>query len=288
MASSDGLFDFSFDDGKVIKSSSVEKFVQNKNDIHRVSIVSFKTHHEAYEGQKAREKGSPLTDKEKAELFASIDEKLLKKLGKKELSETDKLDISKPKFWATHTHYKDGIGLIRCLSEYQGTNLVKPEICCQHIGEADQSVATVIMTYPVEEDMSVDKEIFGAKKQIKFLVWRLNPKKYRKVESTYRAAREDSIPAIDMKVTLDGDPKYQKQLIERQSAAFWAKEEVDSAVRVYCLEQAMRVKKHIEDHLGFKMKKEMLSERLNLSGSSSSSEDESPKIQQSYSALLDD
>lgn len=280
------ITDFSFDDGKVIKSSSVEKFIQNKNDTHRVSIISFKTFYEAYEGQRMREKGSALAEKEKVELYANIDEKLQKKLGKPELTEVDKIDISKPKFWATHTHYKDGIGFIRCISEYQGQQLIKPEVCCQHIGEADQTVATIIMTYPVDDDMSVDKEIFGAKKQIKFYVWKLNSKKYRKVESTYKAAREDKLHTIDMKVTLDGDPKYQKQLIERQSSAFWAKEEVDDSVRIYCLEQGIRIKRHIEDHLGFKMKKEMLMERLNLS--SPASEEDSPKIQQSYSALLDD
>jgi len=280
--------DFGFDDGKVIKQTGIEKFVQNKNETHRVSVVSFKTFHESILADKTKEKGSALTDKEKAEFIDKIDKNLAEKLNKKpnELTDADRLNITKPKFSVAFTHFGDGVGFIRCLSEYSGTTLVKPEICCRQLEDADQTVAVAIMTYPVDEDFAVDVETFKRKKQINFYVWRLNWKKYKQVEVAYKTAREDKQEVIDLKVSLDGDAKYQKQMISKLASAYWAREDVDPEIRQWVLDQGLRARKYTPDHLGFAMKKENLIERLG-GGSSQPKQEDAPQLQ-SYSALLND
>jgi hypothetical protein len=285
------VIDFSFDEAKVIKPQGIELFKQTRSgEKHRVSLISFKKFHDVILATKAKEKGAPLSDAEKAEFISKIEKNLADKLGKpeKELTEIDRLDITSPKFSYAFTHYGDGVGTIRCLSKYEGNNVLKQEICCDKYGDADQTVATVCMTYPVDSNFGVDEDLLKARKYTNIYVWRLGSKKFQKVDQTYKTAKEDNKLVIDLKVTLDGDPKYQKQTIEAAASAFWARDGVDPAIRTWVLEQGLRAYKHVGDNLGYAMSKEKLLERLSGSAPAfSGGEEEKPKLSSGYNSLLE-
>lgn len=290
------IMDFGFDDSKVIKTAGVERFKQDRPGvIDRVSLIAFKTFHDVILGGKAREKGSTLTDAEKADICAKIDAKLAENLGKKpeELTEVDKLDIKSPRFSFAFTHWGEGVGGIRCLSAYEGTTLVKQELCCRKMGDADQTVATVILQYPVDKQIQVDMALLKERKYTELWIWKLSSKKFKKVEGAYIDARNDNRPVVDLKITLDGDPRYQKQVIEVASSATWAREDTDPAIRQWVLEQGLRGYKYVKDSLGFEMKAEALAEKLGGQAASAAALAASPEtsaskpaLQQSYDDLL--
>lgn len=289
--------EFGFDDAKVIKAAGAELFKQTRpGEISRISIVSFKRHHDKSLAKKAKEADRPLTEAEKAEYIKQVDAKIAERLGKpvEQLTEVDRLDVSSPKFASTFTHYSESVGTIRCLSGYEGSTMVKPEECCNRFGDADQKVGTVVMSYPVDKDGRIDMDLLKMKKYVSFFVWSMSSKKYKKLESVYVDARNDKKSVIDLKVTLDGDPKYQKQLIEGGSTAVWARDDFDPEIAAWILDQGLRTWRHVSSNLGFEMKLDKLLEKLGLSGGSSghtqigagSSTAESPKLVTSYNDLL--
>lgn len=290
--SDNSVFEFGFDEGTVIKNQAIDRFKQNRSgQKDRISIVSFKRVHDGVLAAKAREKGSPLTDAEKAELIAKIDKKVADQLSKpvESLTEADRLDIRSPKFAFAWTHYKDGIGSIRCLSQYEGKQVVKPELCCNQMGDADQTVGMLMMTYPVKDGVQVDEELLNAKKYVNFYVWRMNAKKFRQIEDSYKEARGEDKFTIDLLVTLDGDPKYQKQVVTAGSSAVWAKGKMDSEVRAWVLDQGLRNWKHISGNLGFDMKIDKLREKLMGGGQNPATGEaggEAPRLVQSYDQYL--
>jgi hypothetical protein len=290
--SDNSIFEFGFDEGTVIKNQAIERFKQNRpGQKDRVSIVSFKRVHDGVLVAKAREKGSPLTDAEKADLIAKIDKKVAEQLGKsvEELTEVDRLDIKSPKFAFAWTHYKDGLGTVRCLSHYEGKTVTKPELCCQKMGDADQTVGMVVMTYPVKDGIQVDEELLAAKKYVNFTIWRMTAKKFRQIEDAYKEARGEDKYTIDLLVTLDGDPKYQKQVITAGSSAAWAKGKMDSEVRNWVLDQGLRNWKHVAGNLGYDMKLDKMREKLLGGGGpagSGSEQADLPKLQTSYDDYL--
>lgn len=293
---SDSVLEFGFDDAKVIKTSGIEVFKQTRpGEKSRVTIVAFKKFHEEVLIRKAKEKGSPLTDEEKAQILSKVDQKLAEQLGKpvEKLVESDRLDIRKPKFSVAFTHYQDGIGTIRCLSKYEGSTMVKPEECCNRFGDADQRIGTVVMTYPIDNQGQVDADLLKMRKYTNFYVWSMSSKKFKRLESAYVDARNDKRDVIDLRVTLDGDPRYQKQQIEAASTAFWAREDCDPEIREWVLDQGLRAYKHVAQNLGYEMKLDMLMEKLGQlhgsggsSQSSSPSQAETPKLVSSYDDLL--
>jgi hypothetical protein len=284
--------EFGFDDAKIIKTVGVETFKQNRpGEKHRVSVIAFKKFHDEILMRKTREKGSPLSDEEKAGLFAKIDQKVAEQLGKpvEQLTEVDRLDIKKARFSVAFTHYGDGVGTIRCLSKYEGSTMVKPEECCNRFGDADQKVGTVIMTYPVDDKGQVDGDLLKMRKYTNFYIWVLSAKKFKKLEAAYTDARSDNREVIDLRVTLDGDPKFQKQQIEAASTAFWAREDCDPEVRAWILDQGLRAYKYVSNNLGFEMKLDKLMEKLGGSSPaqvSSSAQAETPKLVASYEDLI--
>ena len=291
------VLEIGFDDAKIIKTVGIETFKQNRpGEKHRVSVIAFKKFHDEVLIRKAREKGTPLTDEEKAQLLTRIDQKLAEQIKKpvEQLIEADRLDIKKPKFSVAFTHFGEGVGTIRCLSKYEGSTMVKAEECCNRFGDADQKVGTVIMTYPIDDKGQVDADLLKMRKYTNFYIWVLSAKKFKKLEAAYTDARNDKREIIDLRVTLDGDPKFQKQQIEAASTAFWAREDCDQEIRSWILDQGMRAYKHVSQNLGFEMKLDKLMEKLaQLPGGaaastqiSSGTQDSTPRLVTSYEDLL--
>lgn len=295
--SDSSVMEFGFDDAKVIKVVGVETFKQTRpGEKHRVTIVSFKRHHDGILAKKALEAGRPLTDEEKSQYNAKIDAKLAEKLGKAvdKLTEGERLDIARPKFSMAYTHYSEGVGTIRCLSKYEGQTMVQPEMCCNKFGDADQKVGCIIMTYPIDDKGQVDADLLKMRKYTNFYVWAMSAKKFKKLEAAYTDARNDKREVIDLRVTLDGDPKFQKQQIEAASTAFWAREDCDPETRAWVLDQGLRAYKYVQQNLGFEMTRDKLMEKLQQLGGggggsaqiSSGAQAEAPKLVSSYSDLL--
>ena len=294
--------EFGFDDAKVIKNQGIDQFKLSKDgERARVSVIAFKKFHDSVLAVKAKERGAPLSDEEKAEMIAKIDKKLAENLKKdvKDLTEVDRLDIKSPRFQFAWTHYdktelKDGgVGTIRCLSKYEGNTLVKPELCCDRFGDAEQTVATVVLKYPVDADLQVELDIFKMKKMTEVSIWRMSSKKFKNLESTYKDAFNDKRFCIDLRVKLMGDPKYKNLIIENAGGATFAREDMDAAVRNWVLDQGLRAWKHVGNNLGYEMTKDKLAERLTGSSKSSSSSSDSndteqaqPKLVGSYDELL--
>lgn len=294
------VMEFGFDDAKVIKSQGIDQFKLTKTgERARISVISFKKFHDSVLSLKTKEKAAPLTDEEKAQYISKIDSKLAENLKKeiKDLSEVDRLDIKNPRFSYAFTHFdqrkKDqgGVGTIRCISKYDGNNLIQPEICCNKFGDAEQTVATVVMRYPVDADLQVEMDIFKMKKMVEFSVWRMSAKKFKNLESTYIDARNDKRFCIDLRVTLEGDPQWKNYKIENAGSATWAREDMDAAVRMWVLDQGLRAWKHVANNLGFEMTKEKLTERLSGASAPAASvaieaQADQPKLVESYDSLL--
>jgi hypothetical protein len=291
--------EFGFDDAKVIKHQGIDQFKLSKaGERARISVISFKKFHDSVLSMKTKEKGAPLTDEEKAGYIAKIDAKLAENLKKevKDLTEVDRLDIKQPRFLFAYTHFdknEGGVGTIRCLSKYEGNTVVKPEMCCDKFGDAEQTVGTVVMQYPTDDDLQVELEIFKARKMTSISVWRMSSKKFKNLESTYVDARNDKRFCVDLRVQLEGDPKYKNLKIEVASGATWAREDMDAAVRHWVLDQGLRAWKHVANNLGFEMSKDKLAERLSGGGGKSSSaqiaaeaQADQPKLVESYDSLL--
>jgi hypothetical protein len=289
-----GYTEFGFDDGKVIKTNNVDQFKQTRSgEKSRISIISFKKFSDGVLANKAREKGSALTDAEKHDFITKIDKKLAEQLNKpvEDLSEVDRIDIKSPRFAFTWTHYMEGSGSFKCLSKYEGMNVVKPEICCNRLGDATQTVGVIVMQYPLKDGVQVDEDLLAQRKYVQFNVWKMSAKKFRQVEDAYREARGDDKFTIDLTVTLDGDPKFQKQLIAAGSNAVWAKGKLDAETRGWVLDQGLRIWKHVAPAIGFEMKLDKLHEKFGLSAGPSSSSGvgahaELPKSSVSYDDLL--
>lgn len=269
----DSLMEFGFDDSSHIKTNGFEKWKQSKaGQIDRACIVSFNRYHDVVLRNKAREKGSALTNEEQSDLLSRVDAKIAAQLTKKveDLTEVDRLDIKSPKFWNSFTHFDDkvekggnGIGTFRCLSKWKGSQMLQQEVCCKRFNEADQKVACIVMTYPINKsDKSVNVKLLLEKEYTEFFVWVMNAKKFKKIEAAYAESRAEEKYVIDMKVELDGDPNYQKQLVTASSTSCWAKPDFDAGIRNWILEQGLRAAKQINTHLGFKLSKEKLLERM--------------------------
>ncbi len=285
------IVDFGFEESKVIKPQGIERLKLSRNgEIARVSIVSFKKYSDVIIGQKQREKGEALTDDEKTAILAKVEAKLKEQLGKTELSEADRTDIAVPRFSFSFTHYDDKVGGMRCLSKYVGQNVTKAELCCEKFGDAEQTIATVVMLYPTNRDGTIDEDYLKAKKNIDFQILRMTAKKFKKIESTYKDAVANDTPVIDLKLTLDGDPKYQKFVIESGNTAMWARKGADPELRNWVIEQGIRCHKYVKNELGYELSKEKLIEKLNGASMSSTSETnaDKPKLQAGYGKLLDD
>lgn len=290
------IIDFGFEDTKIIKTQGIDQFKLTRNgEKAAFSVIAFKRFHDVMLVAKTKEKGKPLTEDEKAELFRTIDGKLAEKLGKKvdDLTEVDRLDVKAPRFQFAHTHYRDGIGGIRCLSKYEanegGFTCVKPEICCNELGDAEQTVGTVVMRYPVDRDGNVDLELFKMKKMTEIQLLKCSAKKFKKLESTYADARKHNFPVIDVKVEMEGESKYQKFIFTNGYTAAWATDDIPAELRHWVLDQGLRAQKHIKNILGFEMKKETLISKLRgelPSGDSEASASKPALTSKSYDDLL--
>lgn len=285
------IMDFGFEDAKVIKTQGIDQFkLSRSGEKGAFSIIAFKKYHDVILATKQKERGTAFSEEEKAELFKTIDVKIAERLGKKpeELTEIDRLDTRSPRFWFAFTHYKDGIGGIRCLSKYQGSQLVKPEICCEQLGDAEQTVGTVVLRYPVDKEGNVDMDLFKLRKYTEVQLLKMASKKFKRLESTYADARKVNFPIIDVKVEMDGEQKFQKFNFTNGYTAAWMQDGVDPELRNWVLDQGLRAQKHVKNILGFEMKKETLVEKLRgeLPSGSSEASQPKPQLQKGYDELL--
>lgn len=291
------ILEFGLDESEVVKTNDLEMFKQSANSKrHILSLISFKKHSDkvlAKKEREAMEEGRAFTDANRAEIIAKVDEKIAEKLGKKvnELTEVDRLDISSPRFGVANTHYVEGVGSFRCLSK--GRNR---EICCNKYGDPSQSIATIVMTYPTDRDGLIDKDLLHQQKYVNFYVWRMTPKKFQQVNQSYTDARDDGKSTINLRVTLDGDEKYQKQKIEVQGNATWAAEGFDETYQ-WVLDTGNRMFQQIDKSiiLGMNLTREKLLEKISSAGGSPSGaqltggDDEKPKpsLSSGYETLID-
>jgi hypothetical protein len=292
------VIEFGFDQASLIKAPGCDPFKQTRpGEVSRVSIISFHKRIDVILREKANEKGGPLTDSEKADLIQKVDERIAAQLSKNvaDLTEVDRLDVRKPKFAMAFTHYSDGVGTVRCKSKREGANIVKAEMCCDRIGDADQTAATLVIAYPTDKNGEVDIELINrnAQKYITVGVWKLGSKKFKKVDSEYKGALEDSKDKVvlDLIVELDGDPKYQKQIIKNPKTALWCRDDFNPEARNWILEQGLRNWKYVANSLGFDMKLDAMGKKLDEAGgklSGGSSSDDKPRLSSgSYKNLLD-
>lgn len=290
-----GILEFGFDDGKVISNQGIDPFALSKSgEKARISVISFKKFHDIILAQKANEKKAPLTDAEKAEYIAKIDARLSEQLKKpvNELTEIDKLDIRSPKFATSYTHFHEDVGTIRCLSQYEGNLVVKPEVCCEKFGDATQYVVMVVLKYPVDENFQVDEDMLAKRRYTSVHTWKMTAKKFKNLETAYAEARREKKFVMDLSVTLDGDPKFKKQIVTGLGTPVWAQEGADPVLKNWVLDQGMKAWKHVSNLLGFEMKKDKLLEKLNGGKSTSpslSSKDASsdpPRLVSGYEDLL--
>lgn len=270
MTSSD-LIEFGFDDGGVVRSNSIDFFKQTRNkEESRVSIISFSKQSESFFKRKARE-GVAYTDQEKLEVITKMDERIAEHLKKdvKDVTEVDRLDLNNPKFWSSNVHFKEGLGTFRCLSDYHDGKVTRADICCKNVNDPTQTIMVAVLVYPVDrKNGGIDLDLLRERKCTEVQFWKLSAIKYGHIKSLYNDAQADNRMTIDLKVVMDGDPKYQKQVITTGQNAVWARPDMGPDLKEWVLDQGLRSAKHIERSLGRKLKKEELAEKLGLSNGS--------------------
>lgn len=299
------VMEFGFDDGKVIKNAGIEEFKLEKNGKARISLIAFKKYSDVIIPRKAKErwenmteeerKGKTLslslfTDQEKLDIIKKIDEKIAERLSKevKDLKEIDRLDTGSPKLWTSFTHFREGVGTFRCLGTYQKSTLIEAGKCCDDNGEAEQKAVTIVLKYPVNEHLQPVMDMIKQRLYTEILLYRLSAKQYNRLESTFLEAREDGKARMDLKVTLDGDPKYKKHLYET-SNCFWGKEDFDPETAAWILDQGLRASKHCPNNLGMELKLQQYLEKAGQSPAamSSGANEDKPKMVGGYKSLID-
>ena len=288
-----GIIEFGLDNSKIIKSAGCEAFKQSRQgEQSRITIIAFETHHNLVLKSKVKEKGSPLTDAEKADLIAKVNNKLSEHLKKPldQLTEADKQDVRAPKFAFAFTHYQEGVGTIRCLGKYENGVLVEPGLCCEKMGDTEQTVGTVILQYPIDSnnENQLDMDLFRLKKHTSPFIWKLGSKKCKKLLAVLNEQRNDGRPTIDLRIELaEGDVKFQKQNIHYVSSAAWCREDVPPELKQWVIEQGLKNWKHVDSSLGFKMTADRLAEKLGGGSSQISDEGAKPQLHAGYGSLLD-
>lgn len=300
------VMEFGFDDGKVIKNAGIEEFKLSKaGEKARISLIAFKKYSDGILAKKAKErwenmsaeeqKGKKLslglfTDSEKLEIITSIDKKLADKLSKPvtDLREIDRLDTTSPKFWMGFTHFRDGVGTFRCMGTYNGSTCVEAGKCCDDNGDAEQKAVTIVLKYPVGEHMQPDIEMMKKWQYTEVLLYKLSAKQYNRLEGSFLEARAEGKPRMDLKVTLDGDPKYKKHLYETANCV-WGKEDFPEDVRDRILDQGLRASKHCPNNLGMELKLQQYLEKIGQSPAAmaSGANEEKPKMVGGYAGLMD-
>lgn len=281
--------EFGLDNAKIIKAAGCEAFKQSRpGETSRITIIAFRTYYDVKLREREIEKGSPLTDAEKADTISKINVRLSEHTGKPidQLTEIDKLNPKEPKFGFSFTHFRDGVGTIKCLSKYEGNNVIKPAVCCDKMGDADQTVGTVILQYPIDKEGQLDLELFKQKKYTSAFIWKLGSKKFMKLRAVLAEQKNEQRQTIDLRVELDGEVKYQKQNIHFVSSAAWIREDVPTELRQWVLEQGLKNWKYVKGSLGFEMTVDKLLERLGAAPQISE-ESAKPQVQAGYTALLD-
>lgn len=299
------VMEFGFDDGKVIKNSGIDEFKLEKNGKARISLIAFKKYSDGILAKKAQERWGNFTDEEKAkkplslslftdqeklEILANIDKKLAERLSKevKDLKEIDRLDTTMPKFWMGFTHFKDGVGTMRCMGVYKGSTLVEAGKCCDDMGDAEQRTVTIVMKYPVGEHMQPNMDMIKQRLYTEILLYKLSAKQYNRLEGCFVEARQEGKERMDLKVTLDGDPKYKKHIYETANC-FWAREDFDPESRAWILDQGLRAAKHCPNNLGMELKLQQYLEKVGQSPAAmaSGANEDRPKMVGSYGSLID-
>jgi hypothetical protein len=297
--------EFGFDDGKVIKNSGIDEFKLEKNGKARITLIAFKKYSDGILAKKAQERWGNFTDEEKAkkplslalftdqeklEILANIDKKLAERLNKGvgDLKEIDRLDTTMPKFWMGFTHFKDGLGTIRCLGTYKGSNLIEAGKCCDDLGDAEQKAVTIVLKYPIGEHMQPNMEMMKQRLYTEVLLYRLSAKQYNRLEGTFVEARQEGKERMDLKVTIDGDPKYKKHIYETANC-FWSREDFDPEVRAWILDQGLRASKHCPNNLGMELKLQQYLEKVGQSPAAmaSGANEDRPKMVGGYNSLID-
>lgn len=268
------IVEFGFDDEVSIQNNTLEPFKQERTgQKDRVSIIVFKRHNDKVIEQKVKEaakEGKTLTEQEKAQIFASIDAKIAEKFKKpiSEVQEIDRLDTRDPKWAYGWNHYREDVGVIKCMSTYEGPNVIKKRLCCQEIGEASQALATIIMRYPLLDNGDPDTDLLKMRKQVRFQAWKVSPKKFAQISERYLDERKDNNKyVLDLKLQLEGEPKFQKQIMG-SSTATWAREDVPLEVKQWILEAGITAMTKIKSVIGFEIKEEALVEKLRAGGKS--------------------
>jgi hypothetical protein len=167
-------------------------------------------------------------------------------------------------------------------------NVVKPEICCQRLGDATQTIGVLIVRYPLKNDLSVDVDMVNAFQGLDFFIWKISSKKFHQIEDAYRSARTVDRHIIDLIVTLDGDPKYQKQSITACENAMWEGDNINIETQNWILNLGLRLWKHAAPAIGVEIELDKLHEKFGLpSGSHMGGHTEIQRIVSNYDDFLD-
>ena len=282
------VVEFGFENSTVVPKNNIDTFEQSKTgQKNRISVVAFQPRIRGLIAKKTQEKGAPLTDEEKTALVVKLDAKLSEVLNKKveELTEADRVDPAAPRWIASWTHFHADVGTIRCYSDYDHEgNVVDPKVCCRKYGDAKQVIASIVMIYPMTDDGQTDFDLLNQKKSTYFQLLKLNGKKYKTIESVYKDMKNEDPPrfTIDLKVTLDGDPKFKNQKFEGSSASFLNKN-VSDETRSWIYDRGIRLWKHVDSILGYDMPMEKFLEKTGGGGSAAGDSkalaaDEAPKV----------
>lgn len=300
------VMEFGFDDGKVIKNAGIDEFKLSKSgEKARITLIAFKKYSDGILVKKAKERWEGLseedrvkkplslalfTDQEKLEIIQNIDKKLAERLSKPvaDLREIDRLDTTSPKFWMGFTHFREGVGTFRCMGQYKGSTLVEPGKCCDDNGDAEQKAVTIILKYPIGEHMQPNMDLMKQRLYTEVLLYRLSAKQYNRLEGTFLEARQEGKERMDLKVTLDGDPKFKKHLYE-SSQCFWGKDNFDVETKDWILDQGLRASKHCPNNLGMELKLQQYLEKVGQSPTAmaSGANEDRPKMVGGYGSLID-
>jgi hypothetical protein len=114
----------------------------------------------------------------------------------------------------------------------------------------------------------------------------MTPAKFKKIESVYADARKNKYPVIDIKLELDGDPKYQKLVFQNGYTASWLDDDVTEDVRRWILDQGIKAQKHVKGVLGYDMKKDALIQKLRGGSESPEGNASRPQLASGYDKLI--
>lgn len=173
----------------------------------------------------ARKKNSSISKEEIQKVATAALADRAQKLGKTpdQLSQVDKLDLSKAQFKRYSAYYPESLNMGYVLSRL-GKDGPEADEVWKKLGEPKQYFTTLLLQYPTDRSGNLDKDKLTSGWKLK--PWRFSPKRYEAIWKLNNTFVQNNLSIANQDLSLEcKDPKFQQVDVAGVGPAIWLKSE---------------------------------------------------------------